>query len=641
MKHKNILQILENQIDKIVLGVYVFISLILLWLYVIGNPYGQKIQVRGREKKVGPSQIDINIKQEVDNAIPELDELADPLPSVPSYFSDYDRLVQCSISDISSSVKIPYPGAGEVVMQEDRLYALPEIPALNEIQTGTLRGAAQIPTEDIGPDRPYESAVRETADLDLITISARFDVQRLYNNFQQSFMGPRLKTSWKDSSLATPVFARLDLQRRTKQQDGHWGSWEVVKRTKIDTYHKLLSELPYTLDTSQFGIEVWMSQFKNQKVQFDILQPESYSFTVSRLEWMPPEYLNEAEDILEKEEAQAQRKQLEERQRQREQAARTTDTRRATTRRTQPRQPRTQRRDERTTRQGLGYQDARTTRTASRRERTVEDVRKDFEEELLDEKKEIFSLQNPVLLWAHDDTVEPGQTYQYRIRIGVFNPIAGKDWLTSEQAEYKDQIVLWSDYSEPTPELDIPRRIYMFPMEVVAAKETPAEADGVKVAVAKYHLGRWRDHEFDVYPGEIIGHEVEDTEKKTSDREMLGNYEMMMPGMNQDQDIVDFTTGIILVDVFKEIVWGSRLRPFELDSVLFHDSGDHMQRMPVGKSNWPSEVRSQYAMIQDEIKRGAEQRGTGLPMLPGEVGPEMMMDPMMMEQMMMRGPGGG
>jgi hypothetical protein len=281
------------------------------------------------------------------------------------------------------------------------------------------------------------------------------------------------------------------------------------------------------------------------------------------------------------------------------------------------------------------------TRTASRRERTVEDVRKDFEKELLDEKKEIYSLQDPVLVWAHDDTVEPGQTYQYRIRIGVFNPIAGKDWLTKEQADYKDQIVLWSDYSDPTSELDIPKRIYMFPMEVVAAKETSAEIDGVKVAVAKYHLGQWRDHEFDVYPGEIIGHQVEDAEEKTSEREMLGDYGMMMPGMSEEQDTVDFTTGSILVDVFKEIVWGNRLRPSELYSVLFHDTGDHMQRMPVGRSNWPSEVRSQYAMIQDEIERGTERRGTGLPMLPGEGGPEMMMDPMMMEQMMMMGPGGG
>ncbi len=621
MKDKNILLLLEGQVDKIVLAVCVLVSLFLLWVYVIGNPYGEKVRVRGRERKLGPSKIDQYVKQEAEAALHELDK---PTPSMPYdkvYLSEYKRLLQSSISEISSSVGIiTIPDKTGVVVQEDRIYALPRIPSLIEVAVGNLRGAAQIPTEEIGPDNPYDSSASEIGDIDLVTVSARFDAQTLYDNFQRSFKGPRLrKTSWKDDYLATPVFARLQVQRRVKQGRDKWGAWKTVPRTSIESQRKLLIELPLVLNDASFGVDIWMKQYVGQDVQHDILQPESYLFTVSRTEWMTPEFLNEALEIMGKQEQQARRQKQEELRRQR--PTRETNTRRQTT----SRKPETRRKD-RGTREGMpgGGSPVRTSRAAVRKERGVEDVQKDFEKELLTEKSSIRSMRDSLLVWAHDDTTQPGKTYQYRIRIGVFNPIAGKDWFQSDQVDYKNQLVLWSDYSEPTTEVSVPKRIYVFPMDVMADKNAPNDVEGVQVEVAKYYLGQWWDFDFDVYPGEVIGYEVEDIQERGNVENVMGGYQPMMGEMRtgEEPDKVDFTSDITFVDVAREVVWGSRLRPGALYKMLYYDAERKMQQTAVGKSNWNSDTRSIYDEIQEAMAQGVEQRNPGT--MPGMMGDEMM-----------------
>jgi hypothetical protein len=629
MKQKNLLLMLESQIDKIVLAVYVIISLVLLWVYVIGNPYGQTVRVGVRERKLSPSQIDREVKAQLEQALPQLENPPPPLPPDQPVWPAYNQLVQCPISDIAS-LKIPLPGEPEKPVMDVRLYALPEIPTLTNVSAEPLRGAAQVPTEEVSPERPYESTPYEIADVDLVSVSARFDVRRLINNFQQSFMGPRLSSAEKDPRLAAPVFARMELQRRARQSDGGWGDWKVVSRTRIDTYQKLLAELPEQLQQSQYGVDIWMSQFGNEQVQYDILQPEPYTFTVSRLDWMAPEFMAQAQDILEKEEEMARREAIRQRQLQREpdRTLRPDDNRRTSDRRSTGRRQPTRNRTDGPMMGTPGYRADRPERPGRReQERTIETIQKEFEAEQLGDRKTIASIQEPLLVWVHDDSAEPGSAYQYRVRIGVFNPIAGKDWFQEEQADYKDHLILWSHYSEPTEVVDIPRRIYMFPMEAIAAGNGSTEAAGVRIEVAKYFLGQWRDYEFDVFPGQIIGYEVEDIEEKPT----TGEYQT---AASPDEELVDFTTGNLLVDIFNETVWGSRLRPGSLSTMLFNDPDNQLQKMTIGKTHWSTDVRERYSMIQDAIEAGVQRRSPGMsPMPGGEMGPGMMMDPMMMEMM--------
>ena len=506
-KKKNILVILESQVDKIILGVIVFISLILLWMYVIGNPYGEKVRVGGREVSVNPGNIDRKIKEGADKLLDGLEQ-----PPKSSEYSVYDKTnlprymekMQCAIPDIPSDLSIPYPGVGEAAIVEDRLYAIPVIPAVTDVKTAVLRGAAQVPLEEVMPGMPYTSIETKLEDIDFVTVSGHFDLQQLYNNFQLSFTGPGLKSSWKDSRLAKPVFAQFELQRRTQLEDGSFSEWTTVPRSKIDAYKKLLEQLPLHTDQMQFGVDVWMSQYESEDVQFDILQPDSYLFGISRTEWMPPEFLDETLQILKKQADKEKKELIEARRKSRE----TTDrgTNRRTTRRPSPTRP-TGGRDMET----LGGERERERQAARRTERTLKDVERDMENAMLKKGARLENMREPVLAWVHDDTIQPGHTYEYRVRMGVFNPISGKDWFQKDQLAFKDQTVLWSDYSEPTEAIEIPKMLHVFPIDPLKAKDDSQEIEGVKVEVARYYMGRWQSHEFDVYPGQTIGYPVEET----------------------------------------------------------------------------------------------------------------------------------
>lgn len=603
-KKKNILMVLESQVDKIVLGVIVLISLVLLWLYVIGNPYGEKVRIGGREVSVKPGDIDRKVKDEADGLLEGLEQ--PPQSSEYSvyektYLADYSQKMQCAIANVPSDIFIPYPGVGETAIEEDRLYAIPSIPSLTDVKTAVVRGAAQVPVQEVTPGMPYESVETKPTDIDFVTVSAHFDLQRLYNNFQLSFANPALKSSWKDNRLATPVLARVELQRRVKMENGTFGEWSDVPRAKIDPYKKLLEQLPLQADQMQFGVDVWMSQYQSEEVQLDILQPASYVFVVSRTEWMPPEYLIETFEILQKQSEQQKREAIEERRKARE-TERGIERRPAT-----GRQPAaTPGRPAITDPRMMGIETVRE-RPITRKERTLQDVEKDMQDAMLAKGTRLDNMREPVLIWAHDDTVQPGQTYEYRIRIGAFNPITGKDWFQKDQLAFKDQTVLWSDYFELTEAVDIPKMLDIFPVDILKAKDDSKDINGVKVEVAKYYMGKWQTHEFDVYPGETIGYSVENTpEEGTQLTEGFVDMRMATTVTTEETEI-DYASGITMVDIVKEITWGTRMRRTDFYNMLCYGVNG-LTQIGVGKSNWSASLKKSYSTIQDAMEQDVQTR---------------------------------
>ena len=634
-KKKNILVILESQIDKIVLGIIVLISLILLWMYVIGNPYGEKARIGGRETSVNPGNIDRRVKSDADKLLQDLD-----LPPKSSQYGvydktsvdDYTRKLRCTIPDIPSDLSIPYPGVGEVAVEEGRLYAIPTVPALTDVETAVLRGAARVPVDEVTPGMPYNSVETKLQDIDFVTVSARFDFQRLYNNFQLSFAGPGLKSSWKDNRLSKPVLARYELQRRVKFEDGSYSEWSTVPRAKIDVYKKLLDQLPLHSDQMQFGVDILVSQYEGEEVQYDILQPDSYLFGVSRVEWMPPEFLNETYQILEKQADQEKREAIEKRRQSRETERRTTD--RGGDRRTTRRTPQT--RPIAGPREMELMMTERERQTPRRTERTQQDVERDMQNAELKKGTRLDNLREPVLVWVHDDTVQPGQTYEYRVRMGVFNPITGKDWFHEDQPAFKEQTVLWSAYSEPTEEIKISKMLHVFPMDVLTQTQNDGSKtiEGVKVEVARYYMGQWQSHEFDVYPGQTIGYSVEETPDKegmqTPDgvlMEGIGMRGNVLTGLTEETT-VDYTSGLTFVDVVAQVDWGSETAPRRTSfNNMLYANIDGLSQEGIGKSNWSTLVKRAYDAIQKAMEENVEQRQDRMPGLD--------MEREMLEQMFM------
>ena len=618
---------LEQHAEKIVFAVSGVLCLWLLVMYVIGSP--NAVEIDGRKLK--PGEVDKYIKTKADRLNVDINE--PPLP--PRLLKDEAARFIAMQTDPLGDVpdfSISIPGKTDKVIKEDRLYALPVRGGIDKVAAEVIRGAAHIPVEEVGMDNPYASAMTELGDIDLVTVEGSFDVAALYRSFKQSFsLGRGLKTEWRDPELAAPVFASTQLQRRRLLDDGGWGDWEVVWRSKIDQYRSKIMNIPETVEELRFDIGMHKAQFKTLEFQQNVLQPDPYDFASANAVWLSPSYRAEyiaLEERLKKEELRKEREKIiNERTRGRGGAGRTRNTTGAGEgygaydmgggeSRSGRRSPVRGGRGNQNIRGGRGTTDggrdyydigygADTLRRGPR-ERTLDDVIADNVKVLIDEQTRLDEMREMLVFWAHDDTALPGNTYQYKIRLGVFNPIAGNGWLSEQEKEFDNQVILWSDFSDVTESVEIPPMFHFFPTEVART-----EAKKVRIKVSKYHLGNWRSEDFDVCPGELIGKEV-DFKRATRTPGALrrgdrNEYEGMMaynPMMNMQPEKIDFGTGAMLVDIVKTDKWtGIRsLVRSQVADVLYTTDGIAMMHLPVRRNNWTDAMKAQYTIIEEASK---------------------------------------
>lgn len=87
-------------------------------------------------------------------------------------------------------------------------------------------------------------------------------------------------------------------------------------------------------------------------------------------------------------------------------------------------------------------------------------------------------------LWANDLTAEPGQTYRYRVRVGVFNPYAGNPKALSEPTDAV-KVELLSDWSEWSMPVTVRPDVYMF-----LTKAAP-DTGTATLEMYKWTKGKW------------------------------------------------------------------------------------------------------------------------------------------------------
>lgn len=599
----------EKHVEKIVLGL---VGIVCIWFFFTRFLFSPHY-VRYDNIKFGSSEIDSYIGKQAEELEDRLARSPVPKQTYQSRLGDYVALVDSAITDVDVSLSLPQPSSKKTSVR--RAYNLPQVGPVSDDEVEYIRAVAYVPTAMINEKNAYKQSESEPSDIDFVTVEAKFDVAGLYQDFYESFAGKNVRPEWRDPCLAEPVFAAVELQRQELLEQDSWSNWETVPRTRIDRRRKLFEIIEDIRDLPAGGIKVRLLQFNDSEVRADLLQPESYRIASAQQEWFPPSmhkiFTRHRQDVAFQEKRQARIAVKQEREK---------EQKKAREKARLERQSKVQKitsgsGGDRTSSSGgrtggfMNVLTGRGTKKKSRLDRrsareqseSVREVSKtapasdkydfygDLDKILIVDKIDLSRMSEPLMLWAHDDTVEPEKVYRYRIRLGVFNPIAGTNQFSEQDKSRKNKVVLWSIFSRITDSVVIPARLYFFPHKIQETSET------VTVRVCRYVLGYWYSKDFIVKQGEAIGKTV-----KSEPVETEGDITAVQT--------IDYSTGAVLMDVVPVNDWsgGKNLRSRRYFDMLYSFDGTNIAHKPVKARYWTSELQAKFNQIKKAEKEPKE-----------------------------------
>ena len=602
----------EEHVEKIVLAI---VGLVCLWLFITRVLFSPNY-IKYDNDKFAPGAIDNRISQQAAVLENKLNRKPEPKQLYEPRVDNFIALFDSAISDIDISLGLPQPIISSKGISDNRVYRIPLIGEVNGISAEHIRTVAYVPNGEVGEENVYGPDNSEPNDIDFVTVEAKFDVSGLYKRFNDYFAGEDVRQDWRDPYLAMPIFAAVQLQRQKLLSNGSWSGWQTVPRSKIDHRKRMFEVIEDIDDLPLGGVKVRLLQFDDAEVRINLLQPVAYQIASAKEEWFPPslhekyvEYQKEI-DVLARREAAAEKKV--EREGERSERRSRAEGRGsqsgvgmpmemggergsgapvpAPARRTLPRRSRTDRRSEKERPQ-----------RSKEVSRTINDIYQEFDEILITESTDIAKMDKPLLFWAHDDAVEPDNSYRYRIRLGVFNPIAGTDQVSEQDKSLKDKVILWSKFSDTTETVDVPGTLYFFPSDIQEATKA------VTVQVSRYVLGYWYSKDFTVKQGELIG---KVGEYKITEEEEKGGVTI--------PKTVDYATGAVLVDIIPVNDWsgGNNLRARHFFDMLYSFDGKDIERLPIKTRYWAEALQSKF----NEIKRSEKESKEPLRSWEGRLG---------------------
>jgi hypothetical protein len=671
-----IIRFFEEHVEKMVL---IVVGAVCAWLLITCVIFSPNV-VSWDGRNLSPSAVDSYVYEkarELQNQMTgPATEMEPYVPRVDAYRDLLAVAFDANIEVMPPTHQNTHAGAAPGV------YRLPAKGEVSDVAVGHIRAVGYLPIDEVTPQNPYDKAGNEPNDIDLVSVEAKFDVEKLYENFKESFFND-VEEQWADPCLAKPTFAAVHLQRQQLTDDGRWSDWQDVQRAEIDHNKKLFEIVEDVKGMPAGGLEVQMLQFGYKQTQIELLQPEPYQFASAREEWFPPSLHGEFADFQQKELTEERRKAKED-----EREARDRDRGSSGRRSSDPSgmtgggrsgrggssygqsggagssggRTRGSRSRESSSRAGAGglQGDAGATgggrrRSSGRRQSggggqlggdmygpggmeglgtgpggvtqrgprrpTINDVYIKYDEIALTRLTDFAKIREPLVFWAHDDTVEPENTYRYRIRLGVFNAIAGTDQMNERDKALRNQAILWSGFSDTTEPVTIMGTRYFFANNVREGDKT------VGVQVCKLALGHWYVQDFSVKQGELVGESLEyvPEEPDRRSRNTVGAGGMRTPGsavmgalgpgvgpgvsrgsgfgMQQDQsnvpEYIDYATGAVMVDAVAVSDWttGRTMRARRYYDMLYSFDGIEINHMPVGRQNWPTSMATAFSAI--------------------------------------------
>jgi len=630
----------EEHIEKVVLAVVGVVSVWLLITHVLISP--NRVLYGG--KKLAPGEIDISIKRQADILEDKLNRKPDPGTIYEPNIGKYSDLLKSAIRDIdvrNIDFYWPLPICSSTSFSKDnRKYHIPRVCNIGRVSVDHIRAVAYVPTKKINKKNPYSKDNSEPNDIDFVTVESSIDAAQLVKDFHESFAGESVPEEWRDPCLAKPVFAAVQLQRKELLGEDDWSQWQTVPLTKIDPYKKMFKVIENAENLPPGGIKVRLLNFDNEQVMKDLLQPEAYRIASVEEEWFPPtlheKYVKYQRDQEEKEKREAMKAERKKRQEEREKRR---QERLGIRGGTMPASGRISSLEEESSvggmapgrrgirgigmrrDRGLGPMRGRrfpatgrvpsTTRkihsgfttkkkaaektNKTLKTTTINDFYDKYEKMLITEETNIAKMSKPLMFWAHDDSVEPGKSYRYRIRLGVFNPIAGTGEVAEQDISQKDKVVLWSKFSNETETVKIPARLYFFPNKIQEAKI-------VTVEVCRYVLGYWYSELFRVRQGEVIGKVKTVKLKSGTAKEGEQNTETTEAKIPK---AIDYSTGAMYVDAMLMNNWagGRSMSSAPYYDMLYSFDGTQIKHIPVDQRYWCQELQTKFGEIKQLEKR--------------------------------------
>ncbi|MFA5251830.1 MAG: hypothetical protein WC454_04520 [Phycisphaerae bacterium] len=599
----------EEHIEKIVLAV---VGLGCLWLLVTRVLFSPNY-VEYDNEKFAAGAIDNRISEQAKALESKLSREPEPKPPYKPRVNDFIARFDSALSDINVGLSLPQPITVPEGMSSNKAYRIPFVGEVNEVLAEHIRTVAYVPKVEVGEKNDYTSANSEPKDIDFVTVEAKFDVSGLYERFRASFAGEDISQDWRDPGLAKPVFASVQLQRQKLLSDGSWSDWETMPRSRIDTRKRMFEVIENINELPPGGIKVRLLQFDDAAVRMDLLQPGAYRIASAKGEWLPPslheKYLEyqKGMDVMKRREAavgKREEREVERSERRGGKQAAAAKTRTegsvssfdeamagsddvpppatsAPVRKPSSRRAPAARETEKKERPQKGKEAS----------KTIDDVYQEFQDVSITESTDLAGMSEPLLFWAYDDNIEPGESYRYRIRVGVFNPIAGTNQFSEQDKSWNNKVILWSNFSDVTETVDIPKTLYFFPREIQEATKA------VTVQVSRYVLGYWYSKDFTVKQGELIGKPGE--YKITEDE---GNKQVTVP------QTVDYATGAVVVDIVPVTDWsgGNSLHVNHFYDLLYSYDGKDMERVPIKLRYWTEALQNKFNEIKKEEKEPKE-----------------------------------
>ena len=596
----------ELHLEKIVLAVGILAAGVILALSFSGGSSKSASEITAEAVSLAEK---ISRDQE-DNA--PADQIPPPYQDRAGHFIEVAPLSVASVDRIALSP----PYMPEIAIREVRQkISIPEIPPLknvvidfDRIQTIVLKDNQQ-----------------QIEDTDFVTIEATLALAKIRQLFDQSFNNPDLT---EPIEFPQPIIAAVELERSQLLPDGSWGNWEKVKRLESDPMAKKNIPSDNIADFTTAEYEVLLETRSNPETQLFILQPEPYK-PLSGI-WLTPSQKIEQQKLAKATAALPPTPPGIPGREARTPATRTDRGTRGTT-------TRGVRGTSRETRTGVSPRGTRTPpipdrgspmapgRVESGAGRDMEMVApgmmgpgmRPMEPGLRGEmgrggefspgfgdaarggfftpegyqQNENLLKKDEINLWAHDGDLNPDTIYRYRIKIGFFNPIAGKNWFTQEQQQLKDKIILWSSPVEPDKLVQIPPKTIFFPNSGSATAQT------VRVDVYRWQNGRWHTKSFPITPGTTIGR----LSKLTSDEKGLTT-----PPPNLADALIDFRTGATLLDVVPNTThWcqiGSSFKNIITNDIIYRDADGLVKRLGVDNRCWPQAIKELRSQLNQSVR---------------------------------------